>query len=128
MIFIQTNIKYVWTGYCKIMVCILHSKWIISDMLLHFLHQVRCWRFNPGQTLGNYSLENIQLEYETVHYIDLAQHVTLIKTVVWSSTSTLINENVNIPQQSMHGIVFLFRPTSLADSENFVYPNINEVN
>ena len=76
-----------------------------------------------GKKLGSHSLENIELEYETIDNIDLAddvrklyskskslsyQHVTLMKKVVWAAASicTLINENRNIPQKYSvnHGI------------------------
>ena len=99
-------------------------------------------KVHARQILGNYSLENLQMEYETVDNQDIAnqisnlyslgrslssEHLTLMKTVVWSSSSTLINENINIPRISMSGIVMLFRSTSVTVSEVFVYPNISEI-
>lgn len=99
-------------------------------------------KVHARQILGNYSLENLQLEYETVDNQDIvnqisnlyslgrslsSEHLTLMKTVVWSSSSTLINENINIPRISMSGIVMLFRSTSVTVSEVFVYPNISEI-
>ena len=60
-----------------------------------------------GQTLGRYSLENLELEYETIENQDIAnsvsslygsgrslsyEHVTVMKTTVWAAASTLINE------------------------------------
>ena len=93
-----------------------------------------------GETLGTYSLENIQLEYETIDNPDLAnqisdlystgrslsyEHVTLMKTVNWSATDTVVNENINLPRKSMRAIVLLF--TKSTDSEEYVYPNIDEV-
>ena len=85
-----------------------------------------------GQTLGSYSIENqniansiswlygtgISLSYE---------HVTLMKTTVWAASSTLINENVNIPHKSMRAIVLLFTNTTRKDSKEFPYPNITKV-
>ena len=84
-----------------------------------------------GQTLGNYSLENLELEYETIDNSSIAEdisslfasgrslsyvHVTLMKTVTWSPASTLINENIDIPRKSMKAIVLLFTKTSRIDS------------
>ena len=84
-------------------------------------------KVQSGQKLGNYSLENLQLEYETIDNIDLAQVsnlysvgqslsyevVTLMKTSVWSFSSTLSNENVNIPRKSMRGLYFCLGPQVL---------------
>ena len=95
-----------------------------------------------GETLGAYSLENIQLEYETIDDPDLAsqvtslystgrslsyEHVTLMKTVVWNANDTLVNENVNLPRKSMKAIVLLFNKSIVTDSEEFVYPNIDSI-
>ena len=95
-----------------------------------------------GETLGSYSLENIQLEYETIDNQDLAnqvsslfstgrslsyEHVTLMKTVNWNPTSTLENENINLPRKSMKAILLLFSKSTVVDSEEYMYPNINEV-
>lgn len=55
------------------------------------------------------------------------EHVTHLKKTTWDSSSTLISETINIPRKSMRGIVFLFGPTSLTDSENSVYPDISGV-
>ena len=92
-----------------------------------------------GETLGTYSLENIQLEYETIDNLDVAnqisqtyntgrslsyEHVTLMKTLNWAASSTLINENINLPRKSMKAIVLLFSKSTVVDSEEFMYPNI----
>ena len=76
-----------------------------------------------GQTLGTYSLENLQLEYGTIKNQSVAndvsslfatgrslsyEYVTLMKTTVWAAASTLINENISIPRKSMKAIVMLF--------------------
>ena len=65
-----------------------------------------------GEALGSYSLENLELEYETIENQAIAnsvsseygsgrslsyEHITLMKTTVWPAASTLINENINIP-------------------------------
>ena len=95
-----------------------------------------------GQTLGTYTLEDLQLEYEIIENIYLAneiaekyavcrslsyEHITLMKTVVWTAASTLLNENINIPRKSMRSIVLLFTKQSRIDSEVYLYPNITEV-
>lgn len=96
----------------------------------------------PGETLGSYSLTNLQLEYETIDNPDIAdrvtslyrtgrslsfEHVTLMKTTIWSASSTLINENINVPRKSMKAIVLLFTKASITDSEEYLYPNITSV-
>ena len=95
-----------------------------------------------GQTRGNYSLENLEIEYETIQNQSIAstvsslyssdrslsyEHVTLMKATVWTAASTLINENINIPKKSMKAVVLLFTKTSRSDSEEFIYPNITKV-
>ena len=88
-----------------------------------------------SQTLGTYTLEDLQLEYETIENMDLAneiaekysigrslsyEHITLMKTVVWAAASTLMNENINIPRKSMKAIVLLFTKQSRVDSEGYI--------
>ena len=95
-----------------------------------------------GETLGNYSLENLELEYETIENQDIAdvitslyrtgrslsyEHITLMKTVLWTASSTLINESINIPCKSVKAIVLLFTNTTRKDREEFLYPNITSV-
>ena len=95
-----------------------------------------------NQTLGTYTLEDLQLEYETIENMDLAneiaekysigrslsyEHITLMKTVVWAAASTLMNENINIPRKSMKAIVLLSIKQSRVDSEEYIYPNITEM-
>ena len=95
-----------------------------------------------GESVAGYSLENLELEYETIENLDLAEkvlanysqgrslsfnHVTLMKTVEWNKDHTLHNETINIPRKSMKAIVSLFRKNTLTNSEEFVYPNITEV-
>ena len=94
-----------------------------------------------GQSVAGYTLENLELEYETIENQDLAidvlsnyttgrslsyNHVTLMKTVEWDKDATLHNETINIPWKSMKAVV-LFRNKTVTDSEQFVYPNITEV-
>ena len=88
-----------------------------------------------SQTLGTYTLEDLQLEYETIENMDIAneiaekysigrslsyEHITLMKTVVWAAASTLMNENINIPRKSMKAIVLLFTKQSRVDSEGYI--------
>ena len=95
-----------------------------------------------GESKGKYTLENLELEYETIENPELAyeilnnysqgrsltfNHVTLMKTVEWDKDATLHNETVNIPRKSMKALVLLFRNKTITNSEEFVYPNITEV-
>ena len=74
-----------------------------------------------GQTLATYSLENLQLEYETIESQSMAndvsslfasgrslsyEHITLMKTTIWEYMH--VWENINIPRKSMKAIVMLF--------------------
>ena len=95
-----------------------------------------------GESVAGYSLENMELEYETIENLDLAEetlknfsvgrslsfnHVTFMKTVEWDKDATLHNETINIPRKSMKAVVLLFRNKTMTDSEQFVYPNITQV-
>ena len=95
-----------------------------------------------GQSKGKYSLENLELEYETIENLDLAnqvlenyttgrslsfEYVTLMKTTEWDKDAVLHNETINIPRKSMKAVVLLFKNKTVTDSEEFVYPNITEV-
>jgi hypothetical protein len=68
-----------------------------------------------NETVDGYTLENIELEYETIDNQDLAQessskydlgrslvyeHVTHVKALNWSKDSTVENETMNFPRQS----------------------------
>ena len=95
-----------------------------------------------GQTLGNYSLENIELEYETIdnsiiakeltstyalgHYL-IYEDISLIKTDTLDASKTILNENINSNRSSMNAIVILLTKTTRKDSEEFRYPNITSV-
>ena len=92
-----------------------------------------------GSSVGTYSLENLELQYETIDSIDITtevtssystgrslafEHCTPMKTTVWDKASVLINKNVNLPRKSMKGIVCQFsKTTSPTDSEKYLYPN-----
>lgn len=99
--------------------------WILKDHGLYAPHQMNnnfkyvitlpesqnIMKVQLGQTVGEYSLEKLQLGYETINNIDLAQetsnlysvsrllsyeHVIHIKKTKWSSSSMLINKNINV--------------------------------
>ena len=55
------------------------------------------------------------------------EHVTLLKTETWLKTDTLRNVTVNVPRKSMKAIVLLWTRAGRTDSEEFTYPNIDEV-
>ena len=96
-----------------------------------------------GSSVGTYTLENLELEYESIQNSDIAvevtgnystgrslsyEHATLMKTVEWDKALTLVNENVNLPRKSMKAIALLFvKKTGRDGSEEFVYPNIEKV-
>ena len=96
-----------------------------------------------GENKGNYKLDNLELEYETIENDSLAsevsglyssgrslsyKHVTLMRTSNWDKDLTIVNENINIPRKSMSAIVLLFTNRVRTDSEEYVYPNIHKVN
>ena len=95
-----------------------------------------------GEAVAGYSLENIELEYETIENQDLAnhttegyeigrslsfEHVTLMKRTEWDKDSTLMNETINLPRKSMKAVVLLFKSKTPSGSEEYVYPNIEGV-
>ncbi|CAB4012483.1 Hypothetical predicted protein [Paramuricea clavata] len=96
-----------------------------------------------GEAKGNYKLDNLELEYETIENDTLAsevsrmystgrslsyKHVTLMRTSNWDKDLTIVNENINIPRKSMSAIVLLFTSRVRTDSEEYIYPNIDKVN
>ncbi|CAB3980763.1 Hypothetical predicted protein [Paramuricea clavata] len=95
-----------------------------------------------GESVEGYTLENIELEYESIDNIDLSrkaeglygserelsfEHATLMKKTEWSKDSTIINETINVPRRSMKAIVMLFTNKTKTDSEEYIYPNIEKV-
>jgi hypothetical protein len=96
-----------------------------------------------GEKVGGYTLWNLELEYETIENQSVAdeissmystgrslvsyQHVTLMRTSNWAKSLTVVNENVNLPRKSMAAIVLLFTKQTRANSEEYLYPNIEEV-
>ena len=73
-----------------------------------------------GESAGGYTIENLELEYETVENQDIPtevmslyetgrslsyEYVTLMKATEWSRDSTTVNETINLPRKSMKAIV-----------------------
>ena len=102
---------------------------------------MKSW-LQSGSSVGNYTLENLQLEYETIENPDLTNqvlenysigrslsynYVTLMKTEEWNKDATLHNITINIPRKSMKAVVLLFRNKTVTDSKQFVYPDITFV-
>jgi hypothetical protein len=83
-----------------------------------------------GEKLEWYTLENIELEYESIDNVGRKlsfEHVILMKKMEWSKDSTVINETINVPRRSMKAIVMLFTNKTKTVSEEYVYPNIEKV-
>ena len=95
-----------------------------------------------GQKVQGYTLENMELEYETIDNSQIAtditkrymvgrslafEHVTLLKSVEWDKDATVVNETINIPRLSMRGILMLFQEKDETDPEVFTNPNIISV-
>ena len=95
-----------------------------------------------GETVDGYTLENLELEYETIDSQELAhensskydlgrslvyEHITHVKALSWSKDSTIENKTINFPRQSLKAVVMLFRNKTVTDSEEFVFPNIETV-
>ena len=95
-----------------------------------------------GETLGDYKLTDINLEFETIEGEELTQSVkdgyevgrqlwydytTLLKTLEWSKSSTREVIDINIPRKSMKSIVLLCTKKSPTDSEEFVNAEVEKV-
>ena len=96
-----------------------------------------------GESIGDYKLENMRIEYESIENIEIAKEISrmyeagrsmyfeeaqLLETKPWAKTLTMTSEKVNIPRKSMKAIVMLFtKQGDIEESENFVYPNIDKV-
>ena len=114
--------------------------WITFDITLPSADEIM--EAQSGQKVDGYTLENIELEYETIDKKDLAkeitekymvgrtllfEHVTLLKTIKWDKDATIVNETINIPRTKMRGILMLFREKGETDLEKFMNPNITSV-
>ena len=94
-----------------------------------------------GETAANYSLENLELEYETIMNDDLAnqitsmlstgksliyEHVTMFKKIAWPKADTVQNISVNVSRKSVRAIVLFFKDDN-ADNEVLPYPKISKI-
>ena len=92
-----------------------------------------------GEAVGGYSLENLELEYETIENQELANeatkvyeigksldfdHVTLMKTTEWDKDTTLVDESINLPRRSMKAVVLLFKSKTPSGSEEYDFHSI----
>ena len=95
-----------------------------------------------SESVEGYSLENIELEYETIDNSELAndirsrfqvgrslsfEHATRVTTEEWQKESTIQNITVNIPRKSMKAIVLFFSEGTETGTEKFVYPNLENI-
>ena len=55
-------------------------------------------------------------------------YITLLKTLVWNKDSTKEFIDVNIPRKSMTAVILLFTKKGSTDSEEFLLPNLTNVN
>ena len=91
-----------------------------------------------GQKVQGYTLENIELEYETIDNRQIAaditkrykdghtlsiEHVTMLKSVEWDKDTTMVNETINITRKTMRGTLMLFQEKDETDPEKFINPN-----
>ena len=96
-----------------------------------------------NQTAGTYKLTDMHLEYEIIESEELAERVrgdynvgrsldydymTLLKTLPWGKDNTTEVIDVNIPRKSTKAVVLLFTKKNSDDSEEFVFPNLTNVN
>lgn len=108
-----------------------------------FPHSREFMKAQSGESIGDYKLENLRIEYESIENIEIAKEISmmysggrsmnfeeaqLLETKPWSKTLTITSEKVNIPRKSMKAIVMLFtKSPDILESEDFVFPNINKV-
>ncbi|CAB4024906.1 Hypothetical predicted protein [Paramuricea clavata] len=94
------------------------------------------------ESVEGYTVENIELEYESIDNIELArkaenlygsdrdlsfEHAILMKKTEWSRDTTIINEMINVPRRSMKAIVMLFTNKTRTGSKEYANPNIEKV-
>ena len=95
-----------------------------------------------GQSVGNYKLDDMNLEFETVEGEELAISVkdgfdigrqlwydctTLLKTLEWRKDSTREVIDINIPRKSMKSIVLLCTRKNPTDSAEFFNAEVEKV-
>ena len=95
-----------------------------------------------NETKGTYKLTDMKLEYDLIESRSLADRVrgdylagrslgysytSLLKTLVWGKDSTKEFVDINIPRKSMTSAVLLFTKKDTTDSEEFLFPNLTNV-
>ena len=95
-----------------------------------------------NETIGNYKLADMKLEYDVIESNQLVEevkgkfnlgrslgydHTTLLKVLPWSKDSTMQSIDINIPRRSRKAVVLLFTKKDAGDSEEFVFPNLKRV-
>ena len=96
-----------------------------------------------NEATGTYELTDIRLECETIESESLAERVrgdynagrslgydytTKLKTLPWGKDSTRQVIDINIPRKSMTAVILLFTKKGSVDSEEFLFPNLTNVN
>ncbi len=79
-----------------------------------------------GENVDGYTLENLELEYETIDSQELAQESSS-KYDLGKRNSTIENETINFPWKSLTAVVMLFGNKTVTDIEEFIFPNIETV-
>lgn len=97
-----------------------------------------------GSNIGTYKLKNVKIEYETIKNPDLANdvmtiygdesgisllydHVQYTEMKTWLAASLNETISINVPRRSLKAVVLLFTKAAVTDSEEYVYPNIENV-
>ena len=108
-----------------------------------FPNPEKIMKAQTNETIGNYKLADMKLEYDVIESNQLAEevkgkfnlgrslgydHTTLLKILPWSKDSTMQSININIPRKSMKAAVLLFTKKDAEDSKEFVFPNLPGVN
>ena len=95
-----------------------------------------------NEAAGTYTLKDMNLEYEIIESESLAERVrgdynagrslgydytTLLKTIVLNKDSIRETIDINIPRKSMTAVILLFTKKGSTDSEEFLFPNLTNV-
>ena len=107
-----------------------------------FPNPKKIMKAQTNETIGNYKLVDMKLEYDVIESKQLVEevkgkfnlgrslgcdHTTLLKSLPWSKDSTMETIDINIPRRSMKAVVLLFTKKDAEDSEEFVFPNLTRV-
>ena len=91
------------------------------------------WMDTPWKTELEYkTIDNQNLAQESNSNYDLGrslvyEHITHVKALNWSKDSTIENETLNFPRQSLKAVVMLLRNKTVTNSKEFMFPNIKTV-